>query len=201
MALRRVPAGASSRQAGARATRQGGHDAVHSTQQDPIGLAGGLNLYGYANGDPINFSDPFGLCADEQAGTDTTKAKSAQTCPAPAPEDPCTAYPSGSLLGFICNRTAPAEPEVGDVTGLSCTQTCLASYYLGYAESAGGSLTAAQMIDYLGRGHSLCYERCGYTLKDFGADFTFGTGRRARARSVSTVPAPVRPDATAVRPE
>jgi RHS repeat-associated protein len=34
------------------------------TQQDPIGIAGGLNLYGYANGDPINFSDPFGLCPD-----------------------------------------------------------------------------------------------------------------------------------------
>ncbi len=27
-----------------------------------IGLAGGLNLYGFANGDPVNFSDPFGLC-------------------------------------------------------------------------------------------------------------------------------------------
>jgi uncharacterized protein RhaS with RHS repeats len=36
------------------------------TQQDPIGIAGGLNLYGYANGDPINFSDPFGLCPDEE---------------------------------------------------------------------------------------------------------------------------------------
>lgn len=31
-------------------------------QMDPIGLAGGLNLYGFAGGDPVNFSDPFGLC-------------------------------------------------------------------------------------------------------------------------------------------
>jgi RHS repeat-associated protein len=31
------------------------------TQEDPIGLAGGLNLFGYANGDPVNFGDPFGL--------------------------------------------------------------------------------------------------------------------------------------------
>jgi hypothetical protein len=31
------------------------------TQIDPIGLRGGLNLYGFAGGDPVNFSDPFGL--------------------------------------------------------------------------------------------------------------------------------------------
>ena len=30
------------------------------TQQDPIGLAGGINSYGFAGGDPVNFSDPFG---------------------------------------------------------------------------------------------------------------------------------------------
>jgi RHS repeat-associated protein len=36
------------------------------TQEDPIGLAGGLNLYGFAGGDPINFSDPFGLCEEEE---------------------------------------------------------------------------------------------------------------------------------------
>jgi RHS repeat-associated protein len=40
------------------------------TQQDPIGLAGGLNLYGFANGDPINFSDPFGLCPPEDDNFD-----------------------------------------------------------------------------------------------------------------------------------
>jgi RHS repeat-associated protein len=47
------------------------------TQEDPIGLGGGLNLYGFAAGDPVNFSDPFGLCppdnpdsyADCEAGT------------------------------------------------------------------------------------------------------------------------------------
>jgi RHS repeat-associated protein len=32
------------------------------TQEDPIGLAGGMNLYGFSAGDPVNFSDPFGLC-------------------------------------------------------------------------------------------------------------------------------------------
>jgi len=34
------------------------------TQEDPIGLAGGFNLYGFAGADPVNFSDPFGLCPD-----------------------------------------------------------------------------------------------------------------------------------------
>jgi RHS repeat-associated protein len=32
------------------------------TQEDPIGLAGGISAYGFAQGDPVNYSDPFGLC-------------------------------------------------------------------------------------------------------------------------------------------
>jgi RHS repeat-associated protein len=31
------------------------------TQEDPMGLAGGLNLYGFTRGDPVNFADPLGL--------------------------------------------------------------------------------------------------------------------------------------------
>src|SRR5437868_4042737 len=34
------------------------------TQEDPIGIAGGLNVYGFANGDPVTNSDPYGLKAD-----------------------------------------------------------------------------------------------------------------------------------------
>jgi RHS repeat-associated protein len=37
------------------------------TQEDPIGLAGGLNLYGFAAGDPVTYGDPYGLCPDPTA--------------------------------------------------------------------------------------------------------------------------------------
>ena len=36
------------------------------TQEDPLGLAGGLNVYGFASGDPVDFSDPFGLSCEVQ---------------------------------------------------------------------------------------------------------------------------------------
>jgi RHS repeat-associated protein len=34
------------------------------TQEDPIGLAGGVNVYGFANGDALSFRDPSGFSAD-----------------------------------------------------------------------------------------------------------------------------------------
>lgn len=40
-------------------------------QEDPLGLAGGTNAYGFANADPINYDDPFGLCPKDQLGNCT----------------------------------------------------------------------------------------------------------------------------------
>jgi RHS repeat-associated protein len=34
------------------------------TQEDPIGLEGGVNVYGFGRGDPVTYSDAFGLLAD-----------------------------------------------------------------------------------------------------------------------------------------
>jgi RHS repeat-associated protein len=41
------------------------------TQEDPIGLAGGVNSYGFAAGDPVSYSDPYGLepCRDGNGRT------------------------------------------------------------------------------------------------------------------------------------
>jgi len=46
---------------------------------DPMGLAGGLNLYAYGNGNPMAYIDPLGLCAGESGYSMTDRLASGTT--------------------------------------------------------------------------------------------------------------------------
>lgn len=70
------------------------------TQEDPIGVAGGMNLYGYAAGDPINGADPFGLA------TDSTKKGTAVTDPNQAESTPASTVVSIARLGNVPGGTS-----------------------------------------------------------------------------------------------
>ena len=72
-----------------------------STQQDPIGIAGGLNLYGYADGDPINNSDPLGLCPIKKDGI-----------PCTAVLVPGTTVSSNFLVIALSNIAAEVDKEL-----------------------------------------------------------------------------------------
>ena len=80
------------------------------TQEDPIGLAGGINLYGYAGGDPINYSDPFGL--------DPCKTSSAWTeCLAQAVANWGAQH--GGLTGTIALNAGAALNAAMEATGIN----------------------------------------------------------------------------------
>jgi len=111
------------------------------TQEDPIGLAGGLNLYGFAAGDPVNFSDPFGLSSCPKEGGGDGASESYEDCPA------------GSS-GWYANRIAKGEGnrilnEVGGVLAtcgesLACMATLAVGGPLGNAAARiGNALTSA----------------------------------------------------------
>ncbi len=75
------------------------------TQEDPIGLAGGLNLYGFSAGDPIGNADPFGLVCHPQ-GADKLV---------------CTGAPGDwwTIRGFLGGRAGQSVFDAAKAAGLT----------------------------------------------------------------------------------
>ena len=88
------------------------------TQEDPIGLAGGMNLYGYAGGDPVNFSDPFGLCPPQITGRPCSGWVSAGVGLVPVIGDGIDI--GGLILGrdLLTMETIAGAATVGTVVGI-----------------------------------------------------------------------------------
>jgi|CXWL01.1.fsa_nt_gi RHS repeat-associated protein len=98
-------------------------------QSDPILYAGGMNLYAYVGGDPVNWTDPSGL------GEDTIVVTGARPPPDMSPEDidqslaGVTLWEShwAMLNGAALSAFLAAHPEYADeivVTAARCDITC-----------------------------------------------------------------------------
>ena len=81
------------------------------TQEDPIGLAGGMNLYGYSGGDPVNYSDPFGLCPGVKTSDGTESTAPCELMQAVFSEASNNSAEQVGIAKAVINRATDVQPS------------------------------------------------------------------------------------------
>jgi RHS repeat-associated protein len=81
------------------------------TQEDPIGIAGGLNTYGFAGGDPVSYSDPYGLSAQRCPPACPIPGAGPAPLPLPTPE---MAEGTGNLIDALTGVVGDALDAARD---------------------------------------------------------------------------------------
>ena len=126
------------------------------TQEDPIGIAGGMNQYGFGRGDPVNSSDPFGLApdtsfADERARQETQKCVSeSKTCAeligVLANDKSKWNIATRNILGSDLGEPEYESSETGELTGGTLVIEGRAEKYADASDEIGEPITYGTIL-------------------------------------------------------
>lgn len=96
-------------------------------QEDPIGVAGGTNLYAYVGNNPAAYTDPFGLCPEGMSADECNRDQDPGGIKASLTAD----------KGGAGSRAGASTPQSAEETGPSCDNARLVAGSLGGFASAG----------------------------------------------------------------
>jgi len=163
------------------------------TQEDPIGVSGGLNLYAFNGNNPVAFRDPFGLCVDPPGDTtqvQTRYAHLSEICVAPG--DTVT---QGQLIGHVGSTGGATGPhvhfEVRQITSTAGDAIAnTASYAVDPSAAATGVVSYTRVSSPFGpRIHPISGKQQGHLGIDLAA--STGTPVYAAASGVVVLAGPV----------